>query len=53
MLRKTDFDVENAVRSLKIEKLLEMGLANNREIAATTLDSCKWDLNAAANQLVS
>uniref|UniRef100_A0A915D8C8 Non-specific protein-tyrosine kinase n=1 Tax=Ditylenchus dipsaci TaxID=166011 RepID=A0A915D8C8_9BILA len=52
-LRKHNFDVENAVRELKIEKLLEIGVAGDRHLAASALDSCKWNVNAAANHLVS
>lgn len=35
-----------------IDRLIEMGLATDRDLAASALDSCDWDLNRAANQLV-
>ncbi|KAL3123816.1 hypothetical protein niasHT_010029 [Heterodera trifolii] len=45
------FDVEATIRQLKIEKLIEMGLATDRSLALSALDSEEWDVNAAANRL--
>lgn len=50
-LLRNGFDVERTIRELKIEKLIELGLATDRELAASALDSEKWDINAAANRL--
>ncbi|KAH7694759.1 Protein kinase domain containing protein [Aphelenchoides avenae] len=52
-LRRHDFDVDRTVRELKIEKLLETGLAADRDLAASALDSCQWSVNDAANRLIS
>lgn len=51
-LIKNNFDVKEAIRHLMIDRLIEMGLATDRDLAASALDSCDWDLNRAANQLV-
>ncbi|KAF7634911.1 hypothetical protein Mgra_00005653 [Meloidogyne graminicola] len=52
-LWRNQFDVEKAIQQLKIEKLLEMGLATDRELASSALDSENWNVNAAANRLCS
>ncbi|KAI3420388.1 hypothetical protein GPALN_003689 [Globodera pallida] len=51
ILWRNGFDVDAAVKQLKIEKLVEMGLATDQDLAASALDSEKWDVNAAANRL--
>lgn len=52
-LRKHGFDVELAVKELKIEKLLEIGVVGNKHLAKSMLDSCQWNVNEAVNRLVS
>ena len=53
MLRKCNNDVEKAVRELKAEELLAMGLTQDRSLAITALEDCRWDLNAAAAALIT
>jgi len=50
-LLRNGFDVDKAVQELKVEKLLEMGLATDRAAATSVLDCEQWDVNAAANRL--
>lgn len=50
-LLRAGFDVDKAVQELKVEKLLEMGLATDRAAATSVLDCEQWDVNAAANRL--
>uniref|UniRef100_A0A915N0A2 receptor protein-tyrosine kinase n=1 Tax=Meloidogyne javanica TaxID=6303 RepID=A0A915N0A2_MELJA len=52
-LWRNQFDAERAIQQLKIDKLLEMGLATDRELAASALDCEQWNVNAAANRLCS
>jgi hypothetical protein len=52
-LRRYDFDVDRTARELKIERLIEMGLATDRDLATSALDSCQWNVNEAANRLIS
>ncbi|KAL3072652.1 hypothetical protein niasHS_017626 [Heterodera schachtii] len=51
ILWRNAFDVEATIRQLKIEKLIEMGLATDRSLALSALDLEEWDVNAAANRL--
>lgn len=53
MLQRCANDVERAVRELKTDELLSMGLAKDRSHAITALEDCRWDLNAAAAALIA
>jgi hypothetical protein len=50
-LLRNQFDTELTIKQLKIEKLIEMGLVNDKELAESVLDIEEWDVNAAANRL--
>jgi len=52
-LKRCSNDVERAVRELKIEKLLDLGLVSDRHHAENTLATVAWDVNAAAEKLLS
>lgn len=52
VLKRCQNDVQAAIRELKIEKLIDMGLVPDREIATAVLESANWDPNAAAEKLL-
>ncbi|VDM48256.1 unnamed protein product [Toxocara canis] len=53
MLRRCNNDVARAVRELKTDELLAMGIAKDRAQAVSALEDCRWDLNAAAAALLT
>ncbi|VDO40803.1 unnamed protein product, partial [Onchocerca flexuosa] len=50
-LQRYNNNIEKAVKELKIEELLSMGIAQDRGQAINALQDCRWDLNAAAAAL--
>uniref|UniRef100_A0A914YQQ4 non-specific protein-tyrosine kinase n=1 Tax=Panagrolaimus superbus TaxID=310955 RepID=A0A914YQQ4_9BILA len=52
-LMKHHFDIEMAVKQLKIDSLIATALTNDTDLAASALDYCNWDLNQAAIRLMS
>jgi hypothetical protein len=52
-LKLNDFDPEKAIRRLKIERLIEIGVATDKDLAESALDSCQWDISAAVDRLIS
>uniref|UniRef100_A0AC35G2G0 Non-specific protein-tyrosine kinase n=1 Tax=Panagrolaimus sp. PS1159 TaxID=55785 RepID=A0AC35G2G0_9BILA len=52
-LLKHHFNVEMAVKQLKIDSLIATALTNDTDLAASALDYCNWDLNQAAIRLMS
>uniref|UniRef100_A0A915BWW5 non-specific protein-tyrosine kinase n=2 Tax=Parascaris univalens TaxID=6257 RepID=A0A915BWW5_PARUN len=53
MLQRCNNDVARAVRELKTDELLAMGIAKDRAQATSALADCRWDLNAAAAALLA
>ncbi|KIH64135.1 hypothetical protein ANCDUO_05557 [Ancylostoma duodenale] len=53
MVAKCRGDITSALRELKIEHLLDTQIASTRERAREALDSRSWDLNAAAEWLIT
>lgn len=53
MLQRCNNDVARAVRELKTDELLAMGIAKDRGQAISALADCRWDLNAAAAALLA
>lgn len=53
MLRKCNNNSEKAIRELKVEELLAMNLTKTKPAAIAALEKCKWDLNAAAESLIT
>ncbi|EYC40849.1 hypothetical protein Y032_0594g425 [Ancylostoma ceylanicum] len=53
MVAKCRGDITSALRELKIEHLLDTQIASSRERAREALDSRSWDLNAAAEWLIT
>ncbi|RCN47010.1 hypothetical protein ANCCAN_06941 [Ancylostoma caninum] len=53
MVAKCRGDITSALRELKIEHLLDTQIARSRERAREALDSRSWDLNAAAEWLIT
>jgi hypothetical protein len=52
-LLKHQFNIEMAVKQLKIDSLLATALTNDTDLAASALDFCNWDLNQAAIRLMT
>lgn len=53
MVAKCGGDISTALKELKTEYLVETLIASNREKAVQALSSRAWDLNAAAELLLS
>ncbi|VDN58448.1 unnamed protein product [Dracunculus medinensis] len=53
MLFKCQNDSAQAIRELKIDELMCMGVAKNRSLAKIALEDCRWNLNDAAAALIS
>ncbi|MFH4975284.1 hypothetical protein AB6A40_001993 [Gnathostoma spinigerum] len=53
VLQQCNNDVSRAIKELKTEELLNLGIARDRHSAEVALEDCKWDLNAAAVAILS
>ncbi|KAI6205856.1 Non-specific protein-tyrosine kinase [Aphelenchoides besseyi] len=52
-LKSSGYEVEQAIRHLKVEKLMETGLCAERSVAVQALNASNWNVNDAAIRLVS
>ncbi|KAI6173971.1 Non-specific protein-tyrosine kinase [Aphelenchoides besseyi] len=52
-LKASGYEVEQAIRHLKVEKLMETGLCAERSVAVQALNASNWNVNDAAIRLVS
>lgn len=53
MLQRCNNDILKAVRELKTAELIAMGVARDRQQALNALEDCRWDINAAAEALIT
>ncbi len=53
MLSRCNQDVDSAVKELKVEKLVDMGIVASRDRAIDSLLTSDWDVNLAAEILLS